>query len=99
MAEYKKVATFAANGTGAKIIDVTAPADQIADGGALVQVEGLGKTNLYGPPNTMDAIQTWWESTPHVADHDDDQSIPEGSVRVTCVAPPADDLRIRIVVL
>lgn len=96
---WKPLVTLAGEGTSAHIIDVTASADQIADGGAVVPVEGLGRINLYGPPNTDDDISVWWESTPTVRDHDDDPSIPEGSVRVTCVAPPSDDLRIRIVVI
>ena len=90
---------LAGGGTGSeRIIRLTVPADRLADGPVTQAVDGLGNVQLAGPEPTDDDIATWWESTPTIRDHGDDDTIPAGSIRVSCAAPTGD-LRIRFTVL
>lgn len=90
---------LASGGTGsARIIELTIPADQLADGPVTQAVDGLGTVQLASPTPTDDNIQTWWESTPTIRDHGDDPAIPEGSIQVSCIAPTGD-LGIRLTVI
>lgn len=90
---------LAGGGTGsARIIQLTIPADQLADGPVTQAVEGLGNVQLASPAPTDDDIATWWESSPTIRDHGDDETIPDGSIRVSCIAPTGD-LNIRFTVI
>lgn len=86
-------------GTSPKVIDLTVTADELAEQPVTKPVAGLGSLNLVSPVQDDDNIAAWWESTLTIRDHGDDPDIPAGSLRITCVAEPSQDIRMRVTVL
>ena len=84
---------------GFKSLSLTVTADELAEQPVTKPVAGLGSLNLVVPIPDDDNIAAWNESTITVKDHDDDTSIPAGSLRFTCVAEPSEDIKVRVIVL
>lgn len=80
--------------------DVVVKQGQFADGlSATVKVTDLPSSMVAGPPPVREQIDLWLECRPVVEDHDADESIPAGSIRVTVGSMPAQDLTVRLAAL
>lgn len=83
---------------GAKILHATfAPTDFNADLVAVKAIEGLGDVNFVAPDtSSIDNVDAYSSAAPVIQDHADDETIPAGSIRMTCVNEPTTDITLSI---
>lgn len=87
-------------GTGAvRTLDLTVTADELAEQPVTKPLAGLGSLNLVSPVQDEDNIAAWNESTLFIQDHTDNPDVPDGSLRITCIAEPSEDIRMHVTVL
>lgn len=94
-------AAAAANASAIGLIgvirDISFTVADFANALAVVRkVEGLPSSMVAGPPPVRAQLDLWGACGPLVEDHDADETIPAGSIRVTCKSKPAKDLLVRL---
>lgn len=62
-------------------------------------VTGLGSLNLAAPDGDAANVKLIQAAQPTLTDHDEDSTVPEGSLQCECKTKPTGDLRFTVAVL